>query len=474
MDKSARTTLVPGSRLKVARRMAAYRLVVELIETAKLALPMVLTQLGQVAMTTTDVAFIARIGPEALAGVALASRLYFVSLTFGVGLLAAIAPMVAQAFGRHNLAVVRLSLRMGLWAALLLSCPIMALMLRGEDILLAFGQAPEAARLAQQYLLGLAWGVVPTLSFQAIRNFMGAVNRPGPVLWITLAAIPINAVMVYLLIDGKFGLPRLELFGVGLATTLVNCGTFLAGLWFATMQAPFRGYHVLAHFWRFDWPLMRQLIAIGTPISLAFLMGYGTVSAAALLAGLIGTSALAAHQIAAQVASILFMIPFGISTAAAVRVSHAIGCNDGLSTRRAGLVAMVLGTVIVGMLTLAVVAARVYIAELFLGGAVANGDATVALCAKLQLVGASYFITDALQSIAAGALRGLKDTRVPLLFAGVAYWPIGFSLSFLLGLKFDLGAVGIWIGLSVGTTVHAGLLVLRFQLLTSKIALLSR
>ncbi|MDH2348875.1 MATE family efflux transporter [Bradyrhizobium sp. SSUT77] len=468
MHKSAKTRLRSASQLKLTRRKAGYRLVGEFLETARLAFPMVLTQLGQVAMTTIDVAFIAQNGNEALAAAALASRLYFVCLTCGVGVLAAIAPLVAQAFGRHNLAIVRLSLRMGLWAALLLSCPIVALLLRAEEILFAFGQAPEAARLAQRYLLGLAWGTAPTLSFQAIRSFMGAVNKPRPILWITLAAIPMNALLVYLLMDGKFGLPRLDLFGVGLATTLVNCGMFLAGLWFATMQAPFRAYHLLAHFWRFDWPMMRQLFAIGTPISMAFLMGYGTVSATALMAGRIGTSALAAHQIAAQVASILFMVPLGISTAAAVRVSYAVGCKNWLGMKQAGLIAMVLGTVVVGTLTLAVVPARFYIAELFLGRSGARDDATIALCAKLHLVGASYFITDALQSIAAGALRGLKDTRVPLLFAAVAYWPIGLSISFVLGLKFDLGAVGIWIGLSVGTTVYAGLLVLRFQLLTSK------
>jgi MATE family multidrug resistance protein len=250
---------------------------------------------------------------------------------------------------------------------------------------------------------------------------------------------------------------------VGLATTLVNCATFLAALWFATRRKPFSDYHILAHLWRIDWSLMRQLTVIGTPISLAFLMEYGLFSAAALLMGLISTTALAAHQIALQVTAILFMIPFGISMAATVRVGQAVGRNDGPAVRRAGLVAMLLGVVIAGILTLAVVAARFHIAEFFLGNAADNAAATIELAGTLLLVGASFFMTDAMQSIAIGSLRGLKDARVPLLFAGIGYWLIGFTLSCLLGFYTSFGAIGVWIGLSVGTAIYALLLILRFQ-----------
>jgi MATE family multidrug resistance protein len=358
---------------------------------------------------------------------------------------------------------------MGLWAALLISLPIMVFPLRGEQILLALGQAPLPAHLAQQYLFGLAWGVAPALWFIAIRSFMGAVNRPEPVLWITLAAIPVNAFLAYLLIYGKFGLPRLELFGAGLATTLVNGASFLASLWFAIRRRPFHDYHVLAHLWRFDWHLMRQLIMIGAPISIAFLLEYGLFSAAALLMGLISTTALAAHQIALQVTAILFMIPFGISMAATVRVGHAVGRNDAAGVKRAGAVAMLLGLGLAAVLTLAVTATRFDIAQFFLGNPAENAAATIELSATLLLVGASFFITDALQSIAAGSLRGLKDTRMPLVYAGIGYWLIGFSLSDMLAFRTALGAVGVWIGLSIGTAVYAVLLILRFRLLARRL-----
>src|SRR6267378_1367903 len=283
------------------------QLAVELAETLKLAVPIALTQLGQIAMMTTDLALIGRLGDQAVAAAALASTVFFVSFTFGMGLVSAVAPLAAQAFGARNPRMVRRALRVGLWTALMISLPMIVPPLYGEQILLALGQAPVTARLAQHYLMGLAWGITPALWFLAIRGFMGAVNRPEPGLWITLVAIPANAVLVYLLIHGGLGLPRLELFGAGLATTTINFGMFLAGLWFAYGRRPFRKYHVLGRIWRVDWILMRQLIVIGAPISISFLLEYGLFAAAALLMGLISTTALAAHQIALQVTAILFM-----------------------------------------------------------------------------------------------------------------------------------------------------------------------
>jgi len=269
--------------------------------------------------------------------------------------------------------------------------------------------------------------------------------------------------------NGELGLPRLGLFGVGLATTIVNYGTFLAALWFATQRSPFKDYRVLAHVWRIDWKLMRQLLAIGAPISIAFLMEYGMFSAASLLMGRISTTALAAHQIALQVVAILFMVPFGIGMAATVRVGHAVGRGDAAAIRRAGLVALLLGIFLAAMLTLAVILARFVIAKFFLDDASADADATIELAAKLLLVGATFFITDAIQGVTVGALRGIKDTRVPLLLAAISYWLVGFSASYLLGFWTTLGAIGVWFGLSIGTAVYATLLVLRFRLLASRL-----
>jgi len=458
---------------KIARARAASgnHLAIELSETLKLAAPMAATQLGQIAMMTTDLAFIGRLGDAAVAAAALAGTVYFVAFTVGMGLMSAVSPLAAQAFGARDPRGVRRALRAGLWTGLLIALPITMFPLRGEQILHMLGQANETAHLAQQYLFGLAWGIAPALWFIAIRGFMGAVNRPQPALWITLAAIPLNAFLVYLLLYGKLGLPRLELFGAGLATAIVNGCTFVAGLWFATRRKPFKDYHVLARLWRADWALMRQLVEIGAPISVAFLMEYGLFSAAALLMGLISTTALAAHQIALQVTAVLFMVPLGISMAATVRVGHAVGSQDAAGVRRAGFVAMALGVAIGLVLTMIVIALRFVIAQLFLNAALENGDAAITLAGRLLLIGGTFFITDGLQTIGAGALRGMNDTRVPLLFAAVSYWGIGFGSAYALAFFTPLGAPGVWIGLSLATLVYATLLILRFRLLSSRLSM---
>jgi MATE family, multidrug efflux pump len=444
-------------------------LVHELTETLGLAAPMALTQLGQIAMTTTDLAFIGRISDEAVAAAGLAGTIYFVSFTLGMGLMAAVAPIAAQAFGAGNALMVRRALRTGLWVAFFIALPIMAFPLRGERILQALGQTHATSHLAQQYLFGLVWGVMPALWFLAIRSFMGAVNRPQPILWITFAAIPANAVLAYLLIFGELGLPQLGLFGAGLATTLVNFATFLTGLWLVTQRKPFSDYRVLDRLWRIDWPLMRQIVLIGAPISIAFLLEYGLFSSAGLLMGVISTTALAAHQVALQITGILFMVPLGIGMAATVRVGHAAGRRDPQAVRRAGFVAMSLGIALSALLTAVVVIARIAIVRFFLGHATPDADATIELAATLLLIGATLFIPDGLQATANGALRGLKDTRVPLLFAAISYWLIGFSAAYAFAFLLPFGAIGVWAGLSLGTAVHATLLVLRFVWLTSKL-----
>ncbi|MBR0773942.1 MATE family efflux transporter [Bradyrhizobium diazoefficiens] len=440
----------------------------EFAETLRLAVPMMLTQLGQMAMMTTDLALIGRLGEDAVAAAALAHTVYFVSFTFGLGLVVAVSPLAAQAFGAGDVGRMRRSLRVGLWAALLISLPMMTSPLCGEAILLALGQAPRSAGLAQHYLNGLAWGIAPALGFVALRSLMSAMNRPQAPLWITLAAIPANAALVYVLIHGLLGLPELGLLGAGLATTLVNLGTFVAALGIVAWRKPFADVRPLAKLWRIDWPLLRELVALGAPISFAMLMEYGLFSSAALLMGLISTTALAAHQVALQVTAVLFMVPLGIGMAATVRVGHAFGRNEPDAVRRAGLVAALLGIAFGAALTIAVVLGRYALGRLFFGSGEASA-ASIDLTATLLLVGATFFIADGLQTIMGGALRGLNDTRMTLVFAAIGYWCVAFPVAWVLAFHTALGAAGVWIGLSIGSFVYAGLLILRFRMLTRKL-----
>jgi MATE family multidrug resistance protein len=447
-----------------ARARAVWR--AEIIETVKLAWPMTLTQLGQIAMMTTDLALIGRLGDAAIAAVGLAHLILFVGFVLGMGPVSAVTPLAAQAFGAREPRMVRRSLRVGLWAALMLGIPVNVAQLWGEDILIMAGQSSATAALAARYLTGLAWSMIPAWCFIAVRNFMGAVNRPEPALWVTIAAIPVNGLLAYALINGAFGAPRLDLLGAGLATTFVNVAMCAAAIWICYTCRPFKKYRVLGRFWRADWELLRELIAIGFPISGALMLEWGLFSSGALLMGWIGTTALAAHQIALQVAAILFMIPFGISLAATVRVGHALGRRDPIAVRRAGFGAIALGAALMVAMALIVVAFRDLIPLLFLGHDAGGNAAAARLASTLLLIGASFFVTDGVQAIAAGALRGINDTRVPMFFAAVSFWLIGFTCAYGLAFPGGLGAVGIWIGFSSGVATFAALLISRFHALT--------
>lgn len=456
---------IADPRVAVAHRVSAFvRWRNELTETGKLAAPMAATQLGQIAMMTTDLALLGRLGDHVVAAAALAHTVLFAAFTLGMGLVSAVAPLASQAFGARKPRLVRRSVRVGLWAALLTGVPLTAVQFWGEDILLAMGQPSASAELAGRYLAGLAWCLVPGWIFIALRNFMSAVNRPEPALWITLGAIPVNGLLAYALIYGALGAPRLDILGAGVATTVVNLAMCAAAVWFAYARHPFKKYRVLGRFWRPDWALQRQLLIVGAPISGAFLLEFGMFAAAALLMGRIGPTALAAHAIALQTAAVLFMVPFGISLAATVRVGQAVGRRDPDGTRRSGGAAVVLAVTFMAAMTLMVVVFRHAIPPLFLGaGGVAD---TAALAAVLLVLGATFFLTDGIQTVAAGALRGLNDTRVPLAIAAFSYWGVGFGASYALAFALGLGAIGVWIGLSIGTTVFAALLLWRFHALT--------
>lgn len=441
---------------------------VELTETVKLALPIALTQLGQVAMMTTDLALVGRLGGDAIAAAALAHVILFTAFVFGMGLTSAVAPLAAQAFGAREPRMVRRSLRVGLWAATILGIPLSLGQLWGEELLLLLGQQPATAAIAHDYLMGLAWSLIPAWWFIALRGFMGAVNRPQPAFWITLAAVPANFAIAYVLIFGSFGAPQLGILGAGVATTVANLGMCAAALWVCYSQHPFKKYHVLGRFWRYDGHLMKQLVAIGIPMSATFLLEYGLFGGAGLVVGLFGASALAAHQIALQIAAILFMIPFGISLAATVRVGQEAGRKNPAGARLAGFVALGLAFGFMTIMTVLVVAFRVELPAFFLDPGMKDASEIISIASWLMLLGATFFVADGVQTAMAGALRGLNDTKIPMLFAAFSFWVVGFGSLYVLAFPLKLGVTGVWIGFTIGLIVYCILLVSRFHLLTAR------
>jgi MATE family multidrug resistance protein len=274
--------------------------------------------------------------------------------------------------------------------------------------------------------------------------------------------------LAYALIHGLFGLPRLDLLGAGLATTLVNIAMFTAAIWICYASRPFRKFRVLGRFWRPDWELLWRLFVVGAPISGSMLLEWGLFSSAALLVGWLGTTELAAHQIALQIVTIIFMVPFGISLAATMRVGHAVGRRDPVATRRAGFSALALGAAFITATTVVVVVLREAIPLVFLGNDAGSYNETAKLVSSLLLIGATFFINDGMQGIAAGALRGLNDTAMPLVFAGVSFWLVGFTSAYWLAFHTSLGLFGVWIGFSLSVAIFAALLIWRFHALTSQ------
>jgi MATE family multidrug resistance protein len=411
-------------------------------------------------------ALIGRLGDQPVAAAALGHVILYSAFMACLGLASAVSPLASQAVGARNPRRLRRSVRVGLWAVLITGVPLTLVQMLGGEFLRALGQNAGVAALADRYLLGLAWSVLPSCAFITLRNFMSALDRPQPALWITLLAIPANGALGYALIHGAAGLPALDLLGAGLATTLVNLTMFIAIMVVCHVRRPFRKFHVLGHFWRADWAMMRELTTIGMPISGMFLLEYGVFAAAAVLMGWIGTAALVGHQIALQIAAIVFMVPLGIGMAATVRVGQAAGRRDPEGAQRAGFAAVLLGIAFMAVMAVVVVAVRHEIRVLFLG---AGADAqTITLTATLLLVAATFFLADGIQTIAVGALRGLNDTRVPLLFAIASFWLIAFAAAYVLAFPLKLGAPGVWTGLSIGLAVYAVLLMVRFRALTSR------
>ncbi|BBK43155.1 MATE family efflux transporter [Allostella vacuolata] len=436
----------------------------EIRATLALALPLTLTNLAQIAIMTTDVVMIGTLGPQALAASALGSALLFTLWMFGVGVVTAVAPLVAQARGRGRDVVreSRRTVQQGLWVVMLVGLPCIGLLWAAGPILLAMGQQPAMVADTERYLAPLMWSLLPSLAFIVLRTFLAALERTRPAVVVTIVAILFNALANWVLIHGKLGFPALGLFGAGLASTLASLFMAVAlGLVFV-FDPGLRRYRIWPGAWRADWPRLRELLAVGTPIGAMMTLECALFSGATLVMGLIGADVVAAHQIALQCASVTFMVPLGIGQAATVRVGLAAGRGDPAGIARAGWTAQAMGTGFMAAMALVFFLLARPIVGLFLDPAAPEAAATVSYAVGFLFFAAIFQLADGGQVIAAGALRGLKDTRVPMLIAAAGYWGIGFPLGLVLAFPLGWGGNGVWVGLTTGLVVVALLLNLRF------------
>lgn len=460
-------SIVAAARGGVAGRVLAD----EVRATVALSIPIALTQIAQMSLSTTDVVMTGLLGPHALAAGQLGHSLFFPMYVTAIGVLFATAAMFAQELGGRRYKGVRRTVRQGFWVIAALTLPAWLYFWQAEAILVhLLGQAPELAAGASDYARGAMWGFPFMAGFSLLRNFIAAHSRPRAALWILVVGIGANALADWVLMFGHFGLPRLELFGLGLATTLVQAAMFLALLAVVLADRRWRRYRLAARFWRPDWPRFREVWAIGLPIGLTKLAESGLFAASGFLMGLIGVDALAGHAVAIQYAAIAFMVPFGVAQAATVRVGLAVGRGDLAAARLAGRVAMSVGVLVVVPMALAFVTFGRPLAMLFLDDADSHGTAAVAHATAFLAMAGLFQLADGGQAVAAGALRGFKDTRVPMIIAMLGYWAFGIGGAAVLAFPLGLGGVGVWAGLAIGLGVVWAALVLRFRAVTRALA----
>lgn len=426
--------------------------------------PMVLTNLGQVAMTATDVMMMGRLGPATLAAGSLGSNLYFAPLIFGLGLMLATSPMMARELGRnrHSVREVRRTVRQGFWMAAIVCLPIWLLLWNAETMLLAMGQNPDLAADAGIYVRALQWSALPFYGYIVLRSFISALERPGWALVIVALAVLFNILANWCLMFGNLGFPALGIAGSGWATTLATSLMFagLAGV--VTLEPKFRRYRLFGRFWRADWPRFSSLLRLGLPVAGLLTFEVTIFNAAAFLMGLIDEASLAAYAIAIQIASISFMIPMGLAQAATVRVALAYGARDRHGVARAGWSAFAMGTGFMALMALVML----FFPEALIGAFLDLDDpanaAVADLAATFLALAALFQIVDGAQALTSGMLRGLHDVKLPMIYAAFGYWGVGLPLGVLLAFGAGLDGVGIWLGLSAGLAAVAALLLARW------------
>lgn len=438
---------------------------VELAAIVRLAGPLALANLLQMAVYAVDVIFVARLGPEPLAAASLAVAVFGAMMWGFHGLTGGAAPLIAAELGRgrHALREVRRTVRMGLWLSLGCWALGTLICLLAEPLMLATGQDAGISALAGSFIILLSLSIAPTIAAGVLRTFVAALGRPILATAITALSILVNALGNWVFVFGNLGAPAMGLDGSALSTILTALVTLAAYAVAIRADRRLRRYHLFGRWWRPEWARLRQIVRIGAPIALTVIAEGGLFNSAAFLMGLIGTAQLAAHTIALQVAAFAFQIPFGISQAATIRV----GYHDGAGNREAaGLAGWAAVASCLGFQCAAsalMLLAPHWLIRAYIDPADSANAAVVGFAVQLLVVGAAFQLFDGVQAVAAGALRGLQDTRAPMWIAIGGYWLVGFTTSWALGLHTRLSALGVWIGLAAGLVVVAGALLWRWN-----------
>lgn len=435
----------------------------ELWAILRLAGPLIASQLAHMLMVLTDTLMMARLSPEALAGGSLGAASYsFVSI-FCIGVIAAVGTLVAIRQGAGDIEGAARLTQAGLWLAWLMALVAALLLWNLKPLLLLFGQTASNVQSAGQFLLILPFALPGYLSFMALRGFTSAIGRATPVMVISLGGTVANFLLNYALITGMFGLPKLGLVGIGLVTAIVANCMAVALAWHIKRHPAYTAYPLRQGLFRLNTQYLRELWRLGLPIGGTYAVEVGLFAFAALCMGTMGSTQLAAHQIALQIVSVAFMVPAGVSYAITMRIGQHYGAGQLLDARLAGRVGIAFGAVV--MLGFAVVFWLLpnQLIGLFLDHDDPAFAPVIQLAVSLLTVAAWFELFDGTQTIAMGAIRGLKDAKTTFLVGLGCYWLIGAPSAWLMAFTLGWGPTGVWWGLALGLACAAISLTLAFE-----------
>ncbi|WP_438424786.1 MATE family efflux transporter [Aquimarina macrocephali] len=436
----------------------------------KLATPVMLGMLGHTFVGLVDNIMVGQLGTAELAAVSLGNSFMFIAMSLGIGFSTAITPLVAEADGENNFENGKSAFKHGLFLCTTLGIVLFLMILAAKPLMYLMKQPPEVVELAIPYLDLVAFSLIPLVSFQALKQFSDGLSMTKYPMYATLVANLVNIVLNYVLIFGKFGFPQMGIVGAAVGT-LASRFVMVIFLWvFLKNKQKSRPYVTHIKFFTLERRMINKIVALGFPSSLQMFFEVAIFTAAIWLSGILGKNPQAANQIALNLASMTFMVAMGLSVAAMVRVGNQKGLQHFRDLRRIAISIFLLTFLIEAVFALFFILFNELLPQIYLDvndvENIADNTEVISIAAKLLIIAALFQISDGIQVTVLGALRGLQDVKIPTLITFIAYWVVGFPISYYLGLYTEYKSSGIWIGLLAGLSVSALLLYLRFNALT--------
>ena len=428
-----------------------------------LAVPLIGSNLAQAATHLVDAIMLGWYGVAELAAGVLGATMFSVIFLVCSGCAMAVLPLAANAEGAGETWRVRRLVRMGIWLSAAFGVCAVLLMWQATQILELLGQKTSTADLSGMYLRIACWGIFPALAVMVFKSFLMALVRPNLVLVATFSGAIVNAILNYAMIFGNWGFPELGIRGAAYASVISQMFSLAMMLAYFQIVSEFRVYSLWTRFWKPDWPVISDVFRLGWPISVTLIAEMGFFGVGAIMMGWIDTETLAAHGIALEIAAFVFMVYLGLANSGTAQIGRAVGSRDGNGLILVSRAVLILTLVFVAITVAIFLTIPGVLVRSFLESGSSEAARVLSIGIVLVKIAALFQLADAIQVVALGLLRGLSDTRIPMLIAAVSYWVVGAPASYVLGFVFGFGGIGVWSGFIIGLGLAAILLLFRFQ-----------